>query len=66
MKTLVLAFLGLTSAFLAESCQGYRTEGQKSVLKIGKNALEEPSVWHNIYVAIETVEQMRALKQELP
>jgi hypothetical protein len=34
MKTLVLVFIGMTSAFLAESCQDDRTQGQQSVLKI--------------------------------
>jgi hypothetical protein len=48
MKTLVLVFIGMTSAFLAESCQGNPTQGQQSVLKITKSTVEVHSVWHNI------------------
>jgi hypothetical protein len=54
MRTLVLVFIGMTSAFLAESCQGDRTQGQQSVLKIAKSTVEVHSVWHDIYVATET------------
>jgi hypothetical protein len=61
VKTLVLVFVGMTSAFLAESCQGDRTQGQKSVLKIVKSTVEVHSVWHDIYVATETGGQMRAV-----
>jgi hypothetical protein len=61
MKTLVLVFIGMTSAFLAESCQGDRTQGQQSVLKNVKSTVELHSVWHNIYVATETGGQMRAV-----
>jgi predicted membrane-bound mannosyltransferase len=58
MKILVLVFIGMT-AFLAESCQGDRTQGQQSVLKIAKSTVEVHSVWHDIYVATETGGQMR-------
>jgi hypothetical protein len=34
MKILVLVFTVMTSAFLTESCQGDRTQGQQSVLKL--------------------------------
>jgi hypothetical protein len=61
MKTLVLVLIGMTSAFLAESCQGDRTQGQQSVLKTAKSTVEVHSVWHNIYVATETGGQMRAV-----
>jgi hypothetical protein len=61
MKTLVLVFIGMTSAFLAESCQGDRTQGQQPVLKIAKSTVEVHSVWHDIYVATETGWQMRAV-----
>jgi hypothetical protein len=53
MKTLVLLFIGMTSAFLAECCQGDRTQGQRSALKIAKSTVEVHSVWHDIYVATE-------------
>jgi hypothetical protein len=47
----VLVFSGMTSAYLAESCQGDRTQGQQSVLLELKSIVEVHSVWHNIYVA---------------
>jgi hypothetical protein len=59
MRILVLVFIGMTSAFLAESCQGDRTQGQQSVLKIAISTLY--SVWHDIYVATETGGQMRVV-----
>jgi hypothetical protein len=61
MKTLVLGFNGMTSAFLAESCQGDRTQGQQPVIKIAKSTVEVHSVWHDIYVATEAGGQMRAV-----
>jgi hypothetical protein len=61
MKTLVLVFIGMTSAFLSESCQGGRTQGQQSVLKTAKSTVEVHSEWHDIYVAAETGGQMGAL-----
>jgi hypothetical protein len=61
MKTLVLVFVGMTSAFLAESCQGDRTQGQQSVLKTAKITVDVHSMWHDIYVATETGVQMRAV-----
>jgi hypothetical protein len=61
MKTLVLVFTGMTSAFLAESCQGDRTQGQQSVLKTAKSTVAVHTVWHDIYVATETGGQMRAV-----
>jgi hypothetical protein len=61
MKTLVLVFIGMTSAFLAESCHGDRTQGQQSVLKIAKSTVEVHLMWHDIYVATETGGQMRAV-----
>jgi hypothetical protein len=57
----VLVFIGKTSAFLAESCQGDRTLGQQSVLKTAKSTVEVHSVWHDIYVATGTGGQMRAV-----
>jgi hypothetical protein len=61
MKTLVMVFIGMTSVFLAESCQGDRKQGQKSVLKTAKSTVEVHTVWHDIYVATETGGQMRAV-----
>jgi hypothetical protein len=61
MIKLVLVFIGITSAFLAESCQGDRTQEQQSVLKIAKSTVEAHSVWHDTYVATETGGQMRAV-----
>jgi hypothetical protein len=61
MKILVLVFNRMTSAFLAESCQGDRTQGQQSVLKIATSTVEVHSAWHDIYVATETGGQMRAV-----
>jgi hypothetical protein len=40
MKILVLVFIGMTPAFLAESCQGDRTQGQQSVPKTAKSTVE--------------------------
>jgi hypothetical protein len=57
----VLVFIGMTSAFLAESCQGDRKQEQQSVPKTAKNTVEVHSVWHDIYVATETGRQMRAV-----
>jgi hypothetical protein len=61
MKTLELVFIGMTSAFLTDSCQGDRTQGQQSVLKIAKSTVAAHSVWHDNYVATETGGQMRAV-----
>jgi hypothetical protein len=47
----MLVFTGMTSAFLAESYQGDRTQGQQSVLELAKSAVEVHSVWHDIYIA---------------
>jgi hypothetical protein len=38
MKTLVLLFIGMTSAILAECCQGDRTQGQQT-RKYSRSAL---------------------------
>jgi hypothetical protein len=57
----VLVFFGMTSAFLAEGCQGDRTQGQQSVPKTAKSTVEVHSVWHDICVTAETDGQMRAL-----
>jgi hypothetical protein len=46
----VLVFIGMTSASLAESCQGDRTQRQRSALKLEKITVEVRSVWHDIYV----------------
>jgi hypothetical protein len=40
MRILLLVFIGMMSAFLAESCQGDRTQGQQSILKISKSTVE--------------------------
>jgi hypothetical protein len=40
MEKLVLVFTGMTSALLAESYQGDRTQRQQSVLKIAKSTVE--------------------------
>jgi hypothetical protein len=61
MKTLVLVFVGMTSVFLLESCQGDRKQGQQTVLKTAKSTVEVHSVWHDIYVATETGGQMWAV-----
>jgi hypothetical protein len=61
MKTSVLVFIGMTSAFLDESCQGDRTQGQKSVPKIAKITIAVLSVWLDIYVATETGGQILAV-----
>jgi hypothetical protein len=51
----------MTSAFLAESRQGDKTQRQQSVLKFAKSTVEVHSVWHDIYAAIETGGQMSAV-----
>jgi hypothetical protein len=61
MKKLVLMFTGMTSAFLAERCQGDWTQQQQSILKLAKSTVEVHSVCHDIYVGTETGEQMRAV-----
>jgi hypothetical protein len=54
MEILVFVFIGMTSALLAESCHGDRTQGQQSFLKTAKSTVEVHSVWQNIYVANKT------------
>jgi hypothetical protein len=54
MIKLVMVFIWMASAFLADSCQGDRTQGQQSVLKTAKSTVKVHSVWHDIYVATET------------
>jgi hypothetical protein len=61
MKTLVLVFIGMKSAFLAESCQGDWTQRQKFLLKTAKSKFGVHSVWHDIYVATEAEGQKRAV-----
>jgi hypothetical protein len=61
MKKLMFVFIGMTSAFLAESCQGERKHWQQSVLKIAQSTVEVHSVRYGIYVATETGGQMRAV-----
>jgi hypothetical protein len=61
MKILVLVFIGMTSEFLAESCQGDGTQEQQSVLKITKSTGEVHSVRHDMYVVTETGRQMGAV-----
>jgi hypothetical protein len=61
MNTLVMVFVGMMSAFLAEICQVDRTQGQRSVLKTAKSTVEVHSVWYNIYVATEAGGQMQAV-----
>jgi hypothetical protein len=51
----------MTSAFLADSCQGDQTQEQQSVLKVGKSIVEIHSVWYDIYIATETGGQMSAV-----
>jgi hypothetical protein len=60
MKT-ALVFIGTTSVFLAESCQGDRTQGQQSVLKTAKSTVKVYLVWHDICVATETGSRMWAV-----
>jgi hypothetical protein len=55
MKTLVLL---VVAAFLAERCQGNRTQGKQKVLKTAKSTVEVHSACHGIYVATETGGQM--------
>lgn len=50
----MLVFYGMTSVFLAESCQGDQTEGQQSVLKIAKSTVAGHLEWHDIYIVTET------------
>jgi hypothetical protein len=54
----VLMFIGMTSVFLAERCQGDGRQGQQSVLKIAKSTVEVYWVWH---VATDTGGQIRLL-----
>jgi hypothetical protein len=51
IKTLVLAFTGMTSAFLGESCQGDWKQEQQPIPKIAKNTTEVQLVWHHTHVA---------------
>jgi hypothetical protein len=57
----MLVFIRMTSAFPAKRCQGDRTQGQQSFLKFAKITVEVHSVRHDIYVATETGEQIRAV-----
>jgi hypothetical protein len=61
MEILVLVCFGMTSEFLAESCQSDWTQSQQSVLKIVKSTVEVNLVWHSIYIATETGGQMWAV-----
>jgi hypothetical protein len=61
MKTLVSVFIGMTSAILAENCQGDRTQGQQSVLKIAKSTVEVHSVWHHYLCSYWDRRQIRAV-----
>jgi hypothetical protein len=45
MKLLVLVFIGMMSAFLAESCPGNPTRGQLSAIKTAKSTFEVHLVW---------------------
>jgi hypothetical protein len=61
----------MTSAFLAESCQGDRTQGQQSVVKTAKSTVEVHFVWHDICYRDRQAEAgccvlLRAPAQERP
>lgn len=56
----MLVLIGMMSAFLAESCQCDRTQGQQSVLTSANTVLER-KVWQGICVAAETGRQMGAV-----
>jgi hypothetical protein len=62
MKILLLVFIGMTSAFLVESCQGDWTQEKRPVLNIAKSTVEVHSVWHDMYVPTETGGQIRAVE----
>jgi hypothetical protein len=66
MKILVLVFIGTTSAFLPESCQGDRTQVQQTVLKIAKSTVEVHSVWHDIHIDAGCCVLLRVSAQERP
>jgi hypothetical protein len=51
----------MMSAFVAKSCQGDRTRGQQSVIKIAKSKVGVHSVWYDIYIATEAGGKMRAV-----
>jgi hypothetical protein len=51
----------ILNMFLAESCQGDRTQGEGSVLRIAKSTVGVHSVQHPIYVPTETDGQVRAV-----
>jgi hypothetical protein len=54
METLVLVFAKITSALLAESLHGVRTQGQQSVLNTAKSTVEVHFVRRGVYVPTET------------
>jgi hypothetical protein len=56
METFVLAFIGMTSAFLAELSRLTKTLGQQPV----KSTDEVNFMWHKIHVAAVTGQQMWA------
>lgn len=58
-KTLLLVFIGMTSQFVVEICQGHKTQGQQSVVRIAKSTVEVHSVWLKVCVVPETERQMR-------
>jgi hypothetical protein len=60
METLVLAFIGMTSAFLAELSGLTKTQGQQPVLATVKSTDEVNFMWHKIHVAAVTGQQMLA------
>lgn len=51
---------GLMPKFLAESCQGDRTQGQQSFPRIAKSTVAVHLVWNDIYIATERGGQIRA------
>jgi hypothetical protein len=51
----------MTSAFMAESCKGDRTQEQQPIIKTAKSTIEVHSLWHDIYVATEAGGQIRVV-----
>jgi hypothetical protein len=57
----MLVFVVMTSAFLAESCQGDAKLRKQAFLKTANNTFEVHLVWRDVYVPIDTAERCELL-----
>jgi hypothetical protein len=55
----------MTSAFVAESCQGDRRQGQQSVLKTAKITIEVHSVGHDMWAVMNYSVRLRKISGDV-